>query len=514
MYRTDVLIIGSGLAAFAAANALCRYQTVTMVTKEKVTLNNSVLAQGGIAAAISRDDRWMDHVYDTLLAGNSHCEPEMARILAKEGVELIKELISNGMMFDKSQNGELDFGKEGAHRTSRILHAGGDATGKALFSFLQKRVLPNIRLFEHETVQQLICNDEGCIGALSQNSQGKIRTFLASHVIIATGGTGGLYACTSNQRFSTGDGLALAYRIGAKLVDLEFVQFHPTLLRHEQKAVGLVSEAVRGEGGVLVNEHGDLIMKHIHPFEDLSPRDVVSRAVFKRMKQGEDIFLDISAIKDFNERFPTVTALCKKHGIDLQSNRIPITPGSHFLMGGILVNEYGETNIPHMYAVGEVACTGVHGANRLASNSLLECLVFGQRAGKHILAKEKRVVKNRVIPYQYQQVRKTLLSRSLIQEKMMKQVGIVRDAKGLSQLVQEFTETLQPISIEHHHIYPNEQWTTINMLTLGRLMALSALEREESRGAHFRSDFPESDANWERKRIMHISSQPINEVMT
>ncbi|KSU88523.1 MULTISPECIES: L-aspartate oxidase [Priestia] len=505
MHKTDVLIIGSGLAALATASALYPYKKVTIVTKGSIEQNNSVLAQGGIAAAVGNHDSWQEHAYDTLAAGSSHCSEETVHILTKEGISCVFDFIANGMEFDQFQNGSLHFGREGAHRLNRILHAGGDQTGALLFAFLKKRVLPHVEIIEHQIVHKLICDEQGCIGAIGEGRKGEIQAYLAEHVVVATGGIGGLYQYTSNHAYATGDGLMLAYDVGAELEDLEFIQFHPTLLREGNHAAGLVSEAVRGEGGVLVTEDGERFMKGIQPFEDLSSRDIVARAVFGQIQKGKDVFLDISEVEKFNKRFPTIKALCQKANIHLSKNRIPVIPGVHFLMGGIKVNEHGETTIPSLYAVGEAACTGVHGANRLASNSLLECIVFGRRVGCHILSKESRRVVEYKTNYQISRVEESLIMHQAdIQAVMMQHVGIIRNGAGLRQAISWFDEELDSLDFSFTRSYPEQQRRRILMLRLGKLIASAAIHRCESRGAHYRSDFPQTSHQWEKQKVTHV----------
>ncbi|MCF8885953.1 MULTISPECIES: L-aspartate oxidase [Priestia] len=505
MLEADVLIIGSGLAAFSAAYELCRHNRVVMVTKGKLDRNNSVLAQGGVAAAIGSSDHWSEHLYDTLVAGNKHCNEQAVRTLVEEGAAVVNELIHKGMKFDKNPDGTLHFGKEGAHRTNRILHAGGDATGQALFAFLKKEVLPYITVIENEMIQHLITVDGTCRGAIGQGENNKITIYHARQTVIATGGIGALYKHTSNQPLATGDGLALAYRAGAKLADLEFVQFHPTLL-YQKEAKGLVSEAVRGEGGVLVNEWNERIMEGVHPFKDLAPRDVVARTIFNEMKKGRSVFLDIEKVAHFQQKFPTITSLCRKYKIQLDKKRIPVTPGAHFLMGGIEVDGYGQTSVEGLYAVGEASSTGVHGANRLASNSLLECLVFGKRTGRHILHKARTISRYPPVRYVYKDMPKTLPATRQIQHKMMDCVGIIRHENELSTIVHEFTNYLDGIPLDQEVIYSRKAATICNMLATGLLIAESSLARKESRGGHYRSDFPHENQEWEHKRIIKQSA--------
>ncbi|WP_110111472.1 L-aspartate oxidase [Bacillus sp. CGMCC 1.16541] len=504
MREVDVIIVGSGLSALIAAYSLCKHKKVMILTKGEKSDSNSVLAQGGVAVAMSEDDHWLHHLRDTIEAGSSHCNEFIAKKLVQLGPLFIKQLMDRGMSFDRHQSGELMLGQEGAHRKRRILHAGGDATGREFMHFLQQLIVQDVHIIEHQTVQDLIIDNGCCIGVVSRDQKGRVLPFYAQHVILATGGCGHLYSYTSNSAVATGDGLAMAYRAGAALIDLEFIQFHPTLLHSHHRSGGLVSEAVRGEGAILVNERNEAIMEGVHPLKDLAPRDVVARFIFERMQQGEQISLAIDDIQHFEKRFPTITSLCEKAHVDLKTKRIPVVPGAHFLMGGIKVNEHGETTIPRLYAVGEVACSGVHGANRLASNSLLECIVFGQLVAETILNKQEHV---KIKPIRYRSERHAtdsvyLPSKFAVRHQMMTHAGIIRTEDTLKQLIYQFEESLAHASTSLLG-YTNEQLNLINMLTVGKLVAQSALERKESRGAHFRSDYPfQHNEQWGQKRIM------------
>ena len=318
MLETDVLIIGSGLAAFSAAYELCRHNRVVMVTKGKIDRNNSVLAQGGVAAAIGSSDHWSEHLYDTLIAGNKHCNEQAVRTLVEEGAAVVNELIHKGMKFDKIQMVRCILEKKEPIVSIVFCMQVGMQQDKRC-SLFEKEVLPYITVIENEMIQHLVTVDGTCRGAIGQGENNKITIYYARQTIIATGGIGALYKHTSNQPLATGDGLALAYRAGAKLADLEFVQFHPTLL-YQKEAKGLVSEAVRGEGGVLVNEWNERIMEGVHLFKDLAPRDVVARTIFNEMKKGRSVFLDIEKVAHFEQKFPTITALCRKYKIQLDKN--------------------------------------------------------------------------------------------------------------------------------------------------------------------------------------------------
>ncbi|WP_242219976.1 L-aspartate oxidase [Bacillus cereus group sp. BfR-BA-01380] len=489
MPNADVLIIGSGVAALRVAQTICHEKNVMIITKKTGRHNNTNLAQGGIAAAVASSDHPDDHYEDTLTAGCHYNNTEAVRYLVEQGPKEMKTLLDNGMSFDGDERG-LHLGKEGAHRKRRILHAGGDATGKNLLAHLAEQVLPYVTVVEQEMVLDFIIENQTCHGVIARDREGNIQKYDAQCVVLATGGIGGVYAFTSNDRTVTGDGLAMVYRAGGELVDLEFVQFHPTMLYVNGACCGLVSEAVRGEGAILRNGKGERFMMNVHEQQDLAPRDVVARAIHEQMVVGEKVYLDISSIVNFEERFPTVSFLCKKSGVNVESKCIPVVPGAHFHMGGVKTNCNGETSINRLYAVGEVACNGVHGANRLASNSLLEGLVFGKRVGEHILANSRpRIVKgNEIVKGDLQQI--TLPKKEEIQEMMMKYVGIVRTEEGLLYAKQWLEQYGIYNKMLPYETLTNEDITIINMLTVCQLLTKAALQRKESIGGHYRSDFP------------------------
>lgn len=489
MPSADVVIIGSGVAALSVAKAVCHEKNVILITKKTRQNNNTNLAQGGIAAAVASYDHPDDHYEDTLTAGCYYNHEEAVRYLVEQGPATMNELIERGMAFDVDEHG-LHLGKEGAHRKRRVLHAGGDATGKNLLQQLLREVSPYVTIVEHEMLLHVIAEENICRGVITRDEKGETHRYGAEHVVLATGGIGSIYACTSNDESITGDGLAVAYRAGAELVDLEFVQFHPTMLYINGEGNGLVSEAVRGEGAVLINGKGERFMEHVHEQQDLAPRDVVSRAIHEQLLAGEDVYLDITNIGHFTERFPTVSALCEAQNIDITNGKIPVAPGAHFHMGGIKVNENGETSIARLYAVGEVACNGVHGANRLASNSLLEGLVFGKRTGEYILGQKTICDVNEGREITEAPVMKAFPKKQEIQQLMMKYVGIVRTEEGLLYAKEWLKQyDVYDASIQYEEL-TNEEITIMNMLTVCYLLTKAALERKESIGSHCRSDFP------------------------
>lgn len=506
MPQADVIIIGSGIAALSAAFQLQFSKKVTILSKSNKYDSNSMLAQGGIAAAIDTNDSWQGHFEDTIEAGCHHNDSNAAELLVKQGAEEVLALIRSGFSFDQDPEGNLLLGQEGAHRFSRILHAGGDATGKAVIHFLLSQLNHNVEIIEDEMALDLIISDGICKGVYTRNSTGDIQTHLAQQTVLAAGGCGGLYLHTSNSNAITGDGLAMAFRAGAILTDMEFTQFHPTMLLIDGECVGLISEAVRGEGAFLQNADGDAFMEGVHAFGDLAPRDIVARTIFSQMKNGHRVFLNITSIQNFESRFPTISAMCKKHGVCLKEGLIPVSPGMHFLMGGIKTDLVGKTSIRHLFAIGEAACTGVHGANRLASNSLLEGLVFGSRLGIHILhSSDFAVTEHEELSGRFSTSEFILPSKLEIQWMMTNYAAIERSEAGLIHIKCWFEKFLQPISFWDINVndFTKSEVEKINMMTAGWLIVISALRRKESRGGHFRTDYPhKDDRQWLKKKIL------------
>ncbi|WP_273125004.1 L-aspartate oxidase [Metabacillus sp. HB246100] len=506
MPQTDVLIIGSGLAALSAAYYLKNKQ-VTVLTKSSWIESNSMLAQGGIAAAIGPNDSWQSHYQDTIEAGCFHNQENNVALLVQEGSREILDWVERGMTFDVDVNGRLLLSKEGAHHHNRIVHAGGDATGREITQFLYKKVCEKAHIVEDEMAVDLLVDHNQCIGVVTKNKEGKLTTYTADYTIIASGGCGAVYGHTSNAHVITGDGIAMAYRAGAKLSDMEFIQFHPTMLYQNGKCIGLISEAVRGEGAILKNQLGERFMKEIHELGDLAPRDIVSRAIFDEMKNGNSVYLDITRISHFENRFPTITKMCLDNGINLEKGWIPVAPGMHFLMGGIQTNEHGETNVPHLLAVGEAACTGVHGANRLASNSLLEGLVFGKRVAEFLSTKLTSSYSSYLKESldQYREVCNVELpTKEQIQDIMTNYVGILRTQSELEYAVKWF-ESYQKRNFWDFNVkdFTIEQIERLNMVTIGWIISMSALKRTESRGGHFRKDYPtQNNDYWKQRQVI------------
>jgi L-aspartate oxidase len=504
MIHSEVLIIGSGVAALQLAKKLSCDINVIILTKSHVADGNSTLAQGGIAVALAMEDHPDQHYLDTLEAGRYTNDRELVKEMTAMAPDLINELVCDGCTFDRSKEGGLLLGLEGAHSHNRIVHSGGDATGKNVMNFLVKETR-HIQIIEEMVVYELLVKDGNCTGVKAKNKHGETIVYHAKHVVLATGGLGQLYSFTSNAETVVGDGIALAYRAGAEVADLEFIQFHPTLLFVEGKCQGLVSEAVRGEGAFLTLQDGTRIMKNVHPMDDLAPRHIVSQTIFEYMQAGKQVFLNICNIKEFTKKFPTITKMCEENRVDLSKGLIPVVPGCHFLMGGVKTDHYGRTSLKNLYAIGEVAYTGIHGANRLASNSLLEGLFFGNRLADLINQSVKQ--DSSIYSITETSSRKigtvSLPDKTVIQANMMKHAGIVRNKKDLQEHL-FWLESFQVQKLTNYSIdeISKEDIQVIFMLITAWLVTKSALLREESRGGHFREDFPYEDNGWLEKKII------------
>ncbi|MFB6468004.1 L-aspartate oxidase [Cytobacillus sp. Hz8] len=506
MGNSNVLIIGSGIAAMQLSKKLRNDVNVMILTKSSISDGNSFLAQGGVAVALGKNDNPYKHYLDTMEAGRYHNNGELVLEMTKEAPHLINELFANGCLFDTDASGELLLGLEGAHQERRIVHGGGDATGKTIMEYFLQRINDNISVVENITVYELIIENNRCIGARGKFQDGTIETFYADHVVLATGGCGQVYSFTSNAETVTGDGIALAYIAGAEVADMEFIQFHPTLLFVDGKTRGLVSEAVRGAGARLVTKKRETIMDDVHPMRDLAPRHVVSQAIYDQIRQGEEVFLDIAFISNFEEYFPTVSEICKTNGVDLREQLLPVVPGCHFLMGGVKTDAYARTSIPGLYAIGEVACTGIQGANRLASNSLLEGLFFGHRLAEVIHAQTdvSQVSHEGNLKQKIDNHSLKLPTISELQKRMMDFTGIVRNHEQLKRQ----KDWLEGFAIEKWLEMDFAQLSKRDisrafMLITSWLITDSALQRTESRGGHYRTDYPfEKDKEWKQKQII------------
>ena len=502
MKMVDVLIIGSGIAAMQLATLLRHDKNVRILTKSHIKNANSYLAQGGIAAAIGIHDDTKKHVADTLEAGRFHNNEEAVREILNEAPALIGDLCE---IFDKDQHGHLLLGLEGAHSENRIVHSGGDTTGKNVIDYLIRKLTDNIKVEENVFAYELVIDKEQkrCIGVKAKDPDGTIRYFYGDYVIVATGGCGQVYPFTSNAPTVTGDGIAMAYLAGAEIADMEFIQFHPTLLYKDGETKGLISEAVRGEGGILVTEDGTPIMEGVHPLKDLAPRHIVSQTIVDYIKNGHEVYLDIRRIKNFERRFPSITAICEKSGIHLSDGRIPVVPGSHFLMGGIKTDLIGRTSINGLFAIGEAACTGLHGANRLASNSLLEGLYQGKKLSQWMNSNSNsKKYPIPVLPEAYPSIpeKKLLLPDvQTLKNRMMKRVGIIR-SKELLEEQKNWLEQFHIQDVTGLDSYSIQEITAIFMYVIASLITEAAFSRTESRGGHFRREYPfEDDQNWYKK---------------
>ncbi len=536
----DVVIVGGGIAGLSVALRLPEHMRVALFTKGQLGESNTRYAQGGLTVALGADDSPELHMQDTLAAGAGLCDENAVRVLAEEAPAAVRWLIAMGVVFDRARPGDphatadgLLLGREAAHSRWRILHAGGDATGaeieRALVAAVKQQ--PHIHIFAETFVHRLLVENGSCVGLEAMERGGHAFAVYAPALVLANGGAGGLWLHTSNPAGATADGLALAWRAGAALTDLEFMQFHPTVLGINGTSQ-LISEAVRGEGAYLRNHAGERFMLRYHELAELAPRDVVARAILSEMlAEGTDCqYLDLSHLDAtlIHERFPTISALCRAQNLDLARDLLPVAPAAHYCMGGVLTDTYGRTTLPGLYAVGEVACTGVHGANRLASNSLLEGLVFGLRLAT-ALARPEQVqdlpagrVAHDLPVYDDPSLDADLLriqpdeqhigqARRRVRELMWQYVALRRDQEGLLEARRQLHELRQELLNTDPIPFPGESvraaWReTVNMFKSAELVIATALQRRESRGSHWRGDYPQAD---EQLAGVHYVLRPV-----
>jgi L-aspartate oxidase len=527
-HSSDFLIIGGGIAGLSAAIEASKYGSVTIITKSKIGQAATSLAQGGIAVAMDvKQDSPLYHYEDTLIAGAGLCDDEAVKILVTEGILRAKELIGWGAQFDRAETeggGKFALGLEAAHKQRRILHA-GDETGKEIERTLGRKVVrENLAKIYQETIGiELIKNRSGrVIGALAQDKSEKRMVFLAKAVILATGGLGQIYFYTTNPKVATGDGIALAYNAGATVTDLEFIQFHPTSLVHSRELEDivalprfLISEAVRGEGGKLYNIHGVRFMPKYHSLKELAPRDIVSRAIASEMERTKSnhVLLDISAMgaAKIKKRFPHIYKSCLERGLDITKERIPVAPAAHYSMGGVKTDYWGQTTLAGLYAAGETASLGVHGANRLASNSLLDGLVYGHRSAR---AAALEIRKDKVPTLSKKELDSALKNNSRVQitdetirqftnrirSIMWRNVGINRNEAGIKTAITKLHQIGNYLNFSPRTF---EEAELQNLALVSRLVAKAALDRKESRGAHYRTDSPKTDDKHWKKHLCY-----------
>jgi L-aspartate oxidase len=496
--RTRVLVIGSGIAGLQTAWRASDHGDVVVLTKRTLKDSATAYAQGGIAAALGAGDSPELHKTDTLAAGAALCDAAAVEVLVAEGPDRVRELASAGARFDVDESGRFTLGREAAHSRKRIVHAKGDQTGAEVARALIHRVTEQerIHVLERARALDLIVEQGRCCG-VQANVNGRAVEIIADATVLATGGCGQLYRHTTNPLVATGDGYAIAHRAGARLADMEFVQFHPTALETSENPLALISEAVRGEGATLLNDRGTRFMTKRHKLAELAPRDIVAREIFREQMAGSRVWLDATRMgRTFGRRFPGILALCLARGIDPRKELIPVTPAAHYMMGGIVTDLAGRSSLDRLYACGEVSRTGVHGANRLASNSLLEGLVFAERVARDAVNQPKLPRLPRRTAWTVSPLSDSgaaQVAADEIRQVMWEHVGISRDAKGLTAARKALDALRGRLSAG--------MTEELNMVDTARLIVASALKRKESRGGHFRRDFPKPRNAWRGKHI-------------
>ncbi|MEO2208110.1 L-aspartate oxidase [Paenibacillus pabuli] len=524
MVETDVLVIGSGIAGLYTAIRASKHNQVLMITKKSLLESNTRYAQGGIAAVIAEDDSPAYHLQDTLVAGAGLCRREAVEALVNEGPDGVQELIRLGTLFDV-ENGELALTQEGAHSHRRILHANGDATGYEIVRALAAQASEHsgIEVWDEHFVIDLITDHGECVGALVQKSDGEKVFVKARATVLCSGGAGQLYRYTTNPEVATADGIAMAYRAGAVIRDMEFIQFHPTSLCYPGAPRFLISEAVRGEGAFLRNIKGERFMERYHPQLELAPRDIVARAIVSEMEMTNStfVYLDITheSAELIKHRFPTIYETCMRYGLDMTTDWIPVAPAAHYMMGGVKTDLNGESSIGRLFACGEVSSTGVHGANRLASNSLSEAIVFGHRIVERIqsLPPLNSVQIESPLPHstgirKWEEQQPISERRLRLQKMMVRQVGLRRNGVGLQGAMDKLKIEMD---IFDHVLTHKEEMEYANLLTCAWLVTSGALHRQESRGAHYREDFPlRDDAAWQKHSLQQREQAIVEELMS
>lgn len=523
--KSDFLIIGSGIAGLSLAIKAARLGSVAIVTKKEKSESNTNYAQGGIAAVMDKTDSFEEHIKDTLTCGAGLCHRDVVEFVVREAPERIQELIEWGVNFTRSEESPdlFDLGQEGGHHRRRVLHA-QDLTGREIERALHERVaaLKNVNIYENHIGIDLIVHRDatgdslGCLGAYVLDiEKDEIHTFRARYTILSTGGAGKVYLITTNPDIATGDGIAMAYRAGAEIANMEFIQFHPTCLFHPEAKAFLISEAVRGEGGILRLKNGATFMEQYHPMKSLAPRDIVAKAIDNEIKKSGDeyVLLDIThhSRSFLQERFPNIYDKCLEYGYDMALEPIPVAPAAHYICGGVLVDHFGKTSIDNLYACGEVSCTGLHGANRLASNSLLEALIYSHRTFMKISESFHQTQMSTVVIHPWDPLDSSESDDTIvvtnnweeIRRCMWNYVGIVRSDKRLERALRR----IEMIQKEIHEYYWNYKVTKDlielrNITTVAKLIVQSARSRKESRGLHYTMDYPEMDNTYLKDTIL------------